>query len=140
MAYVWPDELKFLANRNAPQKAFTENMAGKVCVITGATSGVGLEAAKSLASHGASLVLIVRSASKAEAVREEIRKKWQVPVSIILADFTDLDHVRRAAADVIRDYPRIDVLINCAGMHSTRRTVTPAGHETVFCEIGRAHV
>ena len=133
MAYVWPDELKFLANRNAPQKAFTENMAGKVCVITGATSGVGLEAAKSLASHGASLVLIVRSASKAEAVREEIRKKWQVPVSIILADFTDLDHVRRAAADVIRDYPRIDVLINCAGMHSTRRTVTPAGHETVFC-------
>ncbi len=128
-----PDELKFLANRKAPQKAFTESMAGKICVITGATSGVGFETAKCLASHGAQLVLISRNAGKADAVIREIQAKWPVPIDSILADLSDLDQVRQAAAIVLERYPRLDVLINCAGMHSTRRTLTSAGFETVFC-------
>lgn len=128
-----PDELKFLANRNAPQMPFTEDLTGKVCVITGATSGVGLEATRCLAGHGASLVLIARNAHKAEAVARELRAAHPVPVSVILADFSDLEQVRAAAAEVIRNHPRVDILINCAGMHSTRRTWTTAGHETVFC-------
>ena len=41
--------------------------------------------------------------------------------------------MRTVAAELIKTYPRIDVLINCAGMHATKRTWTPAGHETVFC-------
>jgi NADPH:quinone reductase-like Zn-dependent oxidoreductase len=68
MKHELPDELKFLANRKAPQKPFEASMAGKVCVITGATSGVGLAAAKCLASHGAQLVMISRNAQKAEQV------------------------------------------------------------------------
>ena len=62
-----PDELKFLTNRKAAQKPFDAPMNGKLCVITGATSGVGLETARSLASHGAHLVLIARSEGESRA-------------------------------------------------------------------------
>ncbi len=127
-----PDELKFLTNRKAPQKPFTAPMNGKLCVITGATSGVGLAAARSLASHGASLVLIARNATKAEQVSVEIEAEWGVDVDTVIADFSDLAQVRAAAATVLARYPRIDVLINCAGLHSTTRTTTRDGHETVF--------
>jgi len=128
-----PDELKFLTNRKAPQKPFTNTMAGKVCVITGATSGVGLEAARSLASHGAQLVLISRNADKARQVIAELKTRWDVQAEAVIADFADLDQVRSAAATVLARYPRIDVLINCAGMHSTRRTSTKDGLEMVYC-------
>lgn len=128
-----PDELKFLANRKAPQKPFEASMSGKVCVLTGATSGVGLEAARSLASHGASLVLVGRSASKAEAVRTELAAISGSPVDIVIADFSDLKQVRSAADQILQRCPRIDVLINCAGMHSTKRHETPDGREEVFC-------
>jgi NAD(P)-dependent dehydrogenase (short-subunit alcohol dehydrogenase family) len=128
-----PDELKFLVNRKAPQKPFAASMAGKVCVITGATSGVGLAAAKCLASHGARLVMISRNAGKAEHVISEIKSEWAVPIDSIIADFEDLDQVRQAAVALIRQCPRIDVLINCAGIHSTRRTETASGFEKVFC-------
>lgn len=128
-----PDELKFLINRKAPQKPFTDTMAGKVCVITGATSGVGLEAARSLASHGAQLVLISRNDVKARQVIAELKARWDVHTDSIIADFADLDQVRSAAATILENYPRIDVLINCAGMHSTKRTATRAGLETVYC-------
>ncbi|HBQ64650.1 MAG TPA: short-chain dehydrogenase [Clostridiales bacterium] len=128
-----PDELKFLVNRRLPQKPFEASMAEKVCVITGATSGVGLETAKCLASHGAELVLVCRNAEKTEKVIQEIRSKWDVPIKRIIADFSDLDQVRQAAATLIAQCPKIDVLINCAGLHSTKRTETKAGFETVFC-------
>jgi len=128
-----PDELKFLTNRQLPQKPFTESMSGKVCVITGATSGVGLEIARALASHGAQLVLVSRSPEKAARVATELQAQWPVTMDNILADFSDLEQVRLAARTILERYPRIDVLINCAGMHSTTRTFTSAGHETVFC-------
>ena len=128
-----PDELKFLTNRKLPQKPFTDSMTGKICVITGATSGVGLEIARALASHGAQLVLVSRNQEKANQVAAELQSQWPVAVDSILADFSDLEQVRQAAHVILTRYPRIDVLINCAGMHSTTRTFTSAGHETVFC-------
>lgn len=128
-----PDELKFLTNRKAPQHPFTASMDGQVCVITGATSGVGLEAVRSLASHGAHLVLVCRNPVKADIVIAEIKARWDVPVEAVIADFADLDQVRQAAATILQRYPRIDVLINCAGLHSTRRILTRAGFEMVYC-------
>ncbi len=133
MSCELPDELKFLANRRAPQKPFQVSLTGKVCVLTGATSGVGLAAARSLASHGAQLVLVCRNAGKAAAIGQEIKDRWGVPVESVIADFADLDQVRQAAAAILHQCPRIDILINCAGMHATRRSETRAGHETVFC-------
>ena len=108
-------------------------MAGKICVVTGSTSGVGLEAVKRLAGGGARIVMICRNPEKAEAVRNEIIALYNVQVDIITADFSDLDQVRKAADLLNNDYLQIDVLINCAGLHTTTRTTTTEGLETVFC-------
>lgn len=128
-----PDELIFIKNGKAVQKKSTTTMEGKVCVITGATSGVGLEALKRLAMGGAHIVMVCRNREKAERISRETKVKWNVPVDIIIADFSCLDEVRNAAAHIINNYPKIDVLINSAGIHSTKRVYTAEGFEMVFC-------
>ncbi len=128
-----PDELAFIENRRASQKTTTASLAGKLCVISGSTSGVGLAAARRLASAGAHIVMLCRNPDKAGSVRREIVTHTGAPVDIVIADFSDLASVRAAAATLLRDYPRIDVLINSAGLFSTTRTVTAGGFETVFC-------
>jgi NAD(P)-dependent dehydrogenase (short-subunit alcohol dehydrogenase family) len=66
-------------------------------------------------------------------VRAELRSRFGVRVDTVTADFTDLETVRRAAGELLDRFPRIDVLINSVGLHCTKRTVTEAGFETVFC-------
>jgi len=128
-----PDELMFIANRRASQKTTSASMAGKVCVVAGSTSGVGLAAVRRLARGGAHIVMVCRNLGKAENVRTELVARYQVPVEIVVADFSDLATVRAAAERLLRDYPRIDVLINSAGLFSTSRTLTKGDFETVFC-------
>ena len=128
-----PDELMFLENRRAIQKTTTVSMAGKVCVVSGSTSGVGLEAVRRLARGDAQIVMVCRNPDKANAIRNEISTQYKVRVDIITSDFSDLEDIRKAADVLLRIYPRIDVLINSAGLHSTTRTTTKAGFETVFC-------
>lgn len=128
-----PDELAFLANRRAAQKTTDAMMTGKVCVVTGSTSGVGLSAARRLARGGAHIVMVCRNRDKAEGVRQELAAEHGVPVDIVIADFADLDSVRAAAGMLLETCPRIDVLINSVGLHSTGRRITAAGFELVFC-------
>jgi retinol dehydrogenase-13 len=127
-----PDELMFLQNSRAIQSSTTASMAGKVCVVSGSTSGVGLEAIKRLARGGAHIVMVCRNPEKAESIRQELSARYAVPVDIVIADFTDLAQVRQAADALLRDYPRIDVLIHSAGLHCTTRSLTKDGFETVF--------
>jgi NAD(P)-dependent dehydrogenase (short-subunit alcohol dehydrogenase family) len=128
-----PEELQFIANARMPQKSTDGRMDGKVCIITGATSGVGYQAAKRLAQGGADLVLVCRSHEKAVRVREELLHEYGVQIEVLRADFSCLSEVRQTAWTILARYPRIDVLINNAGLHNTRRTLTSEGVETVFC-------
>ena len=128
-----PDELIFIKNGREAQKKSTESMSGKLCVITGATSGVGLEALKKLAKGGAHVVMVCRNLEKAEGISRNIKATWNIDIDIIIADFSHLDQVRKAAKVIIENYPKIDVLINSAGLHSTKRTYTSEGIEMVFC-------
>lgn len=128
-----PDELIFIENRKAVQKTTTASLAGKVCLVSGSTSGVGLAAVRRLAQGGAHIVMICRNPAKAEAIREEIQAQYPVAVDIVRADFSLLDNVRLAAERLVNTYPRIDVLINSVGLYTTTRTTTPAGFEAVFC-------
>jgi len=127
-----PEELQFIANARSVQKTTAARMDGRVCVITGATSGVGLEAAHWLARGGAHSVLVCRNAEKARAVQQELQQAYGTRVDVVQADFARLVDVRRAAATLLAEYPRIDVLINNAGIHNTHRTLTEDGIETVF--------
>jgi retinol dehydrogenase 13 len=128
-----PDELMFIQNSRATQKTTSAPMTGKVCVVSGSTSGVGLEAVKRLARGNAHIVMLCRNPEKAEAVRSVLTQQHDVRVDVVLSDFCDLAQVRRAAAVLSANYPRIDVLINSVGIHSTSRTTTSAGFESVFC-------
>jgi len=128
-----PDELMFIKNAKAEQKKSSADMTGKICIITGATSGVGLEAAKRLAKGGAHIVMVCRNTEKAEGISTEIKAAYHVPVDVVIADFSRLEDVRRAAGEILDRYAKIDVLINNAGMHSTSPLYTEEGYELVFC-------
>jgi retinol dehydrogenase-13 len=128
-----PDELIFLDNRRAIQKTTTASMSGKICVVSGSTSGVGLEAIKRLARGKAHIVMVCRNLEKAGPIRKEIISQFNTPVDIVRSDFSDLGDVRKAADFIVKTYPRIDVLINSAGLHSTTRILTKEGFELVFC-------
>jgi retinol dehydrogenase 13 len=128
-----PDELIFIENRRAIQKTTSASMAGKICVVSGATSGVGLSAIQRLARGQAHIVMVCRNLEKAEHIQKEIVSEFNVPVDIVLSDFSDLGSVRKGADILLRNYPRIDVLINSAGLHSTTRIVTQEGFELGLC-------
>lgn len=128
-----PDELMFIENRRAIQKSTSVSMAGKVCVVSGSSSGVGLAAVKRLARGNAEIVMVCRNPEKTENIRDELLAQYHVPVGIVIADFSVLEDVRKAADILLKNYPRIDVLINSVGLHCTRRTTTRDGFETVFC-------
>jgi NAD(P)-dependent dehydrogenase (short-subunit alcohol dehydrogenase family) len=77
--------------------------------------------------------MVCRDRAKAAALADEIASSCGVKVDIVVADFSDLSQVRKAAAEILGRFPRIDVLINSAGLHSTTRRLTREGFELVFC-------
>lgn len=127
-----PEELQFIANARMTQKTTDARMDGRVCIITGATSGVGYQAVRRLARGGAHIVMVCRNAQKAARVKQEIAQEFQAKVDCIQADFSRFGDVRKAAAEILQKYPRIDVLINNAGVHYTHRTLNENGIEIVF--------
>ncbi len=115
-----------------PQKTTDARMDGRICVLTGATSGVGYQAARRLAQGGASLILVCRDREKAARVQNELERVYGIPVKVLQADFSRSADVRKAAALILEGYPRIDVLINNAGIHNTKRILAENGTEIVF--------
>lgn len=126
------EDLAFLKNKHALQHTSTESMKGKVCVISGATSGVGLAATQKMAQNGADLVLIARNREKAELLKAQLERENNVAVWVVIADFNNLDAVRKASLLICANHPVIDVLINAAGLYCTQRHLTVDGNELVF--------
>ncbi len=109
------------------------DQAGRTAVITGATSGLGLETAKVLAGHGATVVLTGRDAARAETAAASVRAAAPgAGVEIALLDLASLDSVRAAAADIGGRFDRIDLLINNAGVMFPPPGVTKDGFELQF--------
>ena len=110
------------------------DMRGKVCVVTGANSGIGKETALSLAHMGATVVLVCRSESRGmEALNEIKERSGNDSVSLLLADFSSQQQVREAAAAFLDQFDRLDVLVNNAGVTPWQRRVTAEnGLEMVF--------
>jgi NAD(P)-dependent dehydrogenase (short-subunit alcohol dehydrogenase family) len=99
-----------------------------VIVITGATNGLGRLAALDLARSGAHLGLVARSRQKADTLQREIEEVSPgIPVDVFLADLSLLDDVHRVGQQIDARYPRIDVLINNAGLHAFSQRVTSEG-------------
>ena len=108
-------------------------MNDKLCIVTGATAGIGYETALGLARQGAQVVLTGRDASRGKAALANIRAV--VPganVDFLSADFASLAAVRQLARTLIERYKQIDVLINNAGGFHSKRTLTVDGYETTM--------
>lgn len=106
------------------------DQTGKVAVITGANTGLGLETARALAGKGAKVVLAVRNTTKGEAALRSILKDHPTAaVSIQAIDLSSLESVRTAAAELRSSHERIDLLINNAGVMYTEWQTTEDGFE-----------
>ncbi|GLV54080.1 short-chain dehydrogenase [Dictyobacter sp. S3.2.2.5] len=109
------------------------NMQGKVCLVTGSSSGIGKATAKELAGMGATVVMVCRNRAKGEAVQAEIKEaNAHAQVDLIVADLSQLSQVRRAAGEFTKTYPQLHVLINNVGGLKSEREVTPDGLEYAF--------
>jgi NAD(P)-dependent dehydrogenase (short-subunit alcohol dehydrogenase family) len=119
--------------RHAWNDAELERMDDRVVLVTGATSGLGLAAAAGLARLGASVRLLARSAERAEQARAKLVERTAgTDVEVVLCDLSDLGDIRRFTAEFLAGEPRLDVLINNAGVLPAQRAVTADGLELTF--------
>jgi NAD(P)-dependent dehydrogenase (short-subunit alcohol dehydrogenase family) len=110
-----------------------ETMKGRVCLVTGATQGIGRETAHALAARGARVTIVGRDPARGQAVVDEIRAATGNPaVELLVADLSSLASVRALAAEVRKRHDKLHVLVNNAGAIFTRREVTVDGLERTF--------
>lgn len=109
------------------------NLEGRVCIVTGPTSGIGKETARGLARMGASVILACRDMEKGEVVRREIAADaGNSRLEVAKLDLADQSSIRAFAADFQKTHLRLHVLINNAGISALKRRLTPDGVESQF--------
>ncbi len=109
------------------------DQTGRTAVVTGANSGIGYEAAAVLAARGAQVVMAIRNLDKGAAARDRIvAASPGAEVTLQELDLTSLDSVSAAAEALRTAYPRIDLLVNNAGVMWTPKETTKDGFELQF--------
>jgi len=109
-----------------------ENLQNKVCLITGATNGIGEEAAKQIALMGAEIVFIARNQTKANQLNETIKSLTGRESTPIIADLSSQSEVKKAAEEFLSLNKPLHILLNNAGIMNTSRRETVDGLEEVF--------
>ena len=128
----------FNADTTAEEASAGIDLSGQTVVLTGGSAGLGVEAARVLALRGARIVSVVRDEAKGKAAAESIRER--VPgadIELALLDLFDLDSVRRGADDIAARFPKIDRLINNAGVMMCPLGRTKEGLDT---QLGTNHL
>ena len=107
-------------------------LTGKLCVITGGTSGIGRATATILARAGASLVLVGRSAAHGREAAAAAKGAGAPAVDVLLGDLSERDEVRRIADQILTRHPRVHALVNNAGALFLRRRLSADGVEMTW--------
>ncbi|MGD9909867.1 MAG: SDR family NAD(P)-dependent oxidoreductase [Candidatus Izemoplasmatales bacterium] len=124
-----PEELNFIENARKPQYSTLNSVTGQVVVITGATSGVGLETTKEVLSHQGNVILVVRNEDKLLHLLDTELSTYKDQIRYIIADFSSLNEVRRASELLHQMVYKIDVLVNSAGVYLTKKSMSKDGYE-----------
>ncbi len=108
-------------------------MNGRVCMITGASSGIGKATALGLAKMGATVVLVCRDRGRGEAAMDDIRAESRdQAVDLMLADLSSQASIRQMVSDFKDRYQQLQILVNNAGVFLSKRSVTADGVEAHF--------
>ena len=107
-------------------------MKGKTVVVTGGNSGIGRATTEALAAEGARVVIASRNREKGEEVAASVSNATRSSVEFVALDLASAASIRSAAAELLRRCPRIDVLVNNAGVVYTSRRETEDGFEATF--------
>lgn len=102
----------------------------RICAITGSSAGIGKATAIEMAKKGFHVIMLVRDCDKSKRAFDEVRaESGSDDVRMFCVDLASLGDIRRVAVEVAGEYPRIDVLVNNAGVYKRERAVSPDGYE-----------
>jgi len=152
---VWVRIAVFLPSPVSWTSASIPDLSGRLALVTGASSGLGLETCRALAARGATVVMACRSRQRGEAARQALltatgeesaadrpapaaASRWGA-LDLLDLDLADLTSVRSAAAEVALRYGRLDLLINNAGVMAPPRTLSRDGFELQFATNHLGH-
>ena len=107
-------------------------MSGKVCLVTGANSGIGKITARELARMGAHVVMVCRDRARGEAALAEVKQATGGDAELMLCDLSSQADIRRFADEFKATHDRLDVLVNNAGVYLRKRTTTVDHLEATF--------
>ena len=109
------------------------NMQGKICIVTGANSGIGKATSLGLAQMGATIVMVCRDRAKGEEAQKQIKtKSGNDAVDLMLADLSSQESIRQLVENFQQHYEQLHVLINNAGVVNLSRRETGDGSEMMF--------
>jgi retinol dehydrogenase 14 len=105
----------------------------RTALVTGATAGIGRAIAEALAAAGVGVAIVARDAARGQQARAEIAAATgSQRVELYEGDLSDMASVRRLAAAVAERQPTLDLLVHCAAVYTSRRSLTVDGYETMF--------
>lgn len=111
----------------------SQTMQGKICLITGANSGIGKATALGLAKLGATVVLVSRDRARGEQAQREIQAQSGNPhIDLLMADLSSQQSIRQLADEFKQRYSQLHVLINNAGIFQLRKRLTVDGLDMIF--------
>lgn len=108
------------------------NLDGKVAVVSGASSGLGVQMATAFARQGADLVLLARRKERLDALAAELKEKFNTKVLTLKCDVTSTDDINAAADAAEKEFGKVDILLNCAGSSKDKGVIDMTDEEWDF--------
>ena len=108
------------------------DLNGKIAIVTGANSGMGVAAVEALSDMGATVLMLCRNEKRGRDAIDSLTAEKERKLDLIICDLGDFTSIRNAARYIRKNYPRVDILVNNAGFISLDRQETKEGVERQF--------